>query len=80
MDNRRYAINKYYVLEELNVAVGESAVRALMEKFMVVKVTKQMAGYSYVYQEILGDGFSDYKEALDYIEELLGLPQAKDGE
>ena len=77
MEYGRYAINKYYTLEELNVAFGEPIVRALMEKFMVVRITKKIAGYQYVYQEVLGDGFNSYKEALDYIEELLELPQAK---
>lgn len=77
MENARYGINKYYTLEKINVAVGENPMQALVEKFMVVRITKKIAGYSYVYQEVLGDGFNSYSDALDYIEIILELPEAR---
>ena len=77
MNNARYAINKYYILEELNVAFGEPIVQTLMEKFAVVRITKKIAGHQYVYQEVLSDGFNSYKDALDYIEVILELPERK---
>ena len=77
MENTRYGINKYYTLEEIDMVIKESNTQALVEKFMVVRITKKIAGHQYVYQEVLSDGFNSYKEALDYIDDMLGLPVIK---
>ena len=74
MKNERYAINKYYTLVGIDVNT-----RVLMERFMVVRVCVDYI-FDTFEQEIWADSFDSYKDALDYIEELLELPQAKDGE
>jgi hypothetical protein len=67
MKNERYAINKYYTM-----VFVDSNTKVLMERFMVVRILMDISGITFT-EEICGDNFETYKNALDYIEVHLEL-------
>ena len=72
-DERKYAIDKYYMLEQINETTS-----VLVEKFMVVELMKSYIGLADVYRIFKKDGFNSYGDALKHIEYLLEIPKLND--